>query len=97
MCSELVEIAFQDQTGRWICENGVVEDVGSNGIGVSLNLPVSVGRTVTVSNPRFHSQATVKHCQFEEYGYLLGLEFTGGFEWNRADWEPEHLLRFPKE
>ena len=97
MCSELVEIAFQDQTGRWICENGVVEDVGSNGIGVSLNLPVSVGRAVTVSNPRFRSQATVKHCQFEEYGYLLGLEFTGGFEWNRADWEPEHLLRFPKE
>jgi hypothetical protein len=97
MCSELVEIAFQDQAGRWIRETGVIEDVGSNGLGVSLNLPVAVGRTVTVSNPRFRSQATVRHCEFEEYGYLLGLEFSGGFEWNRADWEPEHLLRLPKK
>jgi hypothetical protein len=88
MCSELVEIAFQDQTGRWICENGVIEDVGTNGIGVSLNLPVGIGRIVTVSNPRFRSQATVKRCEFE---------VSGGFEWNHSDWEPEHLLRFPKE
>ena len=88
---------LQDQAGRWIRETGVIEDVGSNGLGVSLNLPVAVGRTVTVSNPRFRSQATVKHCEFEEYGYLLGLEFSGGFEWNRADWEPEHLLRWPKK
>ncbi len=97
MCSELVEIAFEDQVGHWVRENGVIEDVGSTGIGVSLNLPVSVGRTVTVSNPRFRSQAKVIHCEFEEYGYLLGLEFSGGFEWNRTDWEPEHLLHLPKE
>ena len=97
MCSELVEIAFQDQTGRWIRETGVIEDVSSNGLGVSLNLPVAVGHAVTVSNPRFRSQATVKHCEFEEYGYLLGLEFSSGFQWNHADWEPEHLLRLPKK
>ena len=97
MCSELVEIAFQDQAGRSVCDTGIIEDVGVNGLGVRLNIPVSVGRTVTVSSPRFHSQATVKHCEFEEYGYLLGLEFSGGIEWDRADWEPEHLLSMPEE
>jgi hypothetical protein len=97
MCSELVEIAFQDQTGRWVRETGVIENVGSNGLGVSLNIPVSVERMVTVSNARFRSEATVKHCAFEEYGYLLGLEFSGDFQWNQADWEPEHLLRLPEE
>ncbi len=97
MCSELVEIAFQDQTGRWVRETGVIENVGVKGLGVSFSIPVTVGRTVTVSNSRFRSEAIIKHCAFEEYGYLLGLEFSGGFEWNRADWEPEHLLRLPKE
>lgn len=97
MCSELVEIAFQDQTGRWVRETGVIEDVGSNGLGVSLGIPVSVGRQVAVSNARFHSNATIKHCAPEEDSYLLGLEFSGGFEWDKADWEPEHLLRLPKE
>jgi hypothetical protein len=97
MCSELVQIAFQDQAGRCIRETGIIEDVGSNGLGISLNIPVGVGRTVMVSNPRFHSQAIVKHCVFEEYGYLLGLEFGGGFEWDRAEWEPEHLLSMPEE
>jgi hypothetical protein len=97
MCSELVEIAFEDQTGRRIRETGVIEDVGSNGLGVSLHLPLAIGRIVTVSNARFRSEATVKHCEFEEYAYLLGLEFSGGFEWNPADWEPEHLLNLPKE
>jgi hypothetical protein len=97
MCSELVEIAFQDQTGLWVRETGVIEDVGSNGLGVSLNLPLSIGRAVTVSNNRFRTEATVKHCEFEVYGYLVGLEFSGGLEWNRADWEPEHLLPLPEE
>lgn len=97
MCSELVEIAFQDQAGRWVRETGVIENVGSKGLGVSFSMPVTVGRAVTVSNSRFRSEAVIKHCAFEEYGYLLGLEFSGDFEWNRADWEPEHLLRLPKE
>jgi hypothetical protein len=50
-----------------------------------------------VSNARFRSEAIVKHCKFEDYAYLLGIEFSGGFEWNRSDWEPAHLLRLPKE
>jgi hypothetical protein len=97
MCSELVEIAFQDQTGRWVRETGVIEDVGSNGLGITLGIPVTVGRIVAVSNTRFRSEAIVKHCKFEDYAYLLGIEFSGGFEWNRSEWEPSHLLPLPKE
>jgi hypothetical protein len=97
MCSELVEITFQDQAGRWIRETGVIENVGAKGLGVSFSIPITVGRAVTVSNPRFRSEAVIKHCAFEEYGYLLGLEFSGGFEWDHADWEPEHLLWLPEE
>ena len=97
MCSELVEIAFQDQTGRWICETGVVEDVGSNGLGVSLNIPGQRGRAVTVSNPRFQSQATVKHCEFEEYGYLLGPGVQRRFSSGTAQSGSRNICcRFPR-
>ena len=97
MCSELVEIAFQDHTGHWVRETGVVEDVGSNGLGVNLSIPIDIGRPVTVSNSRFRHEATVKHCKFEEFGYVLGVEFSNGFEWDRRGWVPQHLLPLPKK
>ena len=95
MCSELVRISFQDPGGQWVSETGVLEDVSPSGLGVSLNIPVSVGDSVRVLTEGFFGSAKVCHCRFEQYSYSLGLEFSDGYTWDRNDWEPPHLLAIP--
>lgn len=95
MCSDLVQITFQDRSGEWVSETGVLEDVCANGLGVSLNIPVSVGNSVRVLTKGFFGSAEVRHCDFDQYSYSLGLEFSDGYTWDRNEWEPKHLLAIP--
>jgi len=97
MCSDLVELRFQDQTGRWLSETGLVEDVSASGLCVSLSLPVMVGHLVEINAEGFRGNARIRYCELCEYSYLLGLEFSDGFEWNRQKWQPKHLLTLPDD
>ena len=35
------------------------------------------------------------HTELGDYGYLVGLEFADGYEWDRQKWTPDHLLAIP--
>lgn len=95
MCSDLAEVSFQDQTGRRICDIGVIEDVGSYGISISMNLPVPVDSDVEVQIKDFRTRARVRYCNLTDYSFQVGLEFAAGYEWSREKWEPDHLLVLP--
>jgi len=96
MCSELVRVSFQDAAGAWILETGVLENVGPRGVGVSLEIPLEVGIKVQLVANRFCGRARVRHCEFDQYAYSVGLEFSDGYTWDCNDWEPEHLLSLPE-
>ncbi len=95
LCSELVRISFNDQLGREIAETGLIEDVGRNGLRVSIGLPVSPGKEVRFSAPGFAGFARVRYCELSDSGYAWGLEFPIGFEWDSAVWNPRHLFELP--
>ena len=97
MCSDLIEIRFEDQTGRQVIETGLVEDVSPAGLCVSLNLPVTAGCLVEFAAEGFSGRARVRYCELGDYSYLLGMEFSDGFRWDRQKWQPKHLLRLPQE
>jgi hypothetical protein len=75
LCADFVQIAWNDQRGRPISYVGLLEDVSPGGLGLSLDLPLSVGQVVHLHTKGFEGEAVVCYCELGEYGYLLGLEF----------------------
>lgn len=92
MCSDFVSVAWQDQQGRRISDVALLEDVSPQGICLSMKLPLGVGRTVHLHTRGFEGEGEVRYCNLGEYGYLVGLEFINGTEWDREKWRPKHLL-----
>jgi hypothetical protein len=52
LCSNLAEIAFEDQQGREVRQQALVEDVSNEGVCVSSSLPLAEGWRVTASLPK---------------------------------------------
>ncbi len=95
LCSQIVRMMFCDQARRKIVETGLIEDVGRNGLRISIGLPISPGKEVEFETTGFAGFALVRYCEFVDGGYAWGLEFPIGFEWDGTGWNPEHLLELP--
>ena len=93
LCSELVEVSFTDQTGRRFSQTGLLEDVAQGGACINSSVPVAVGRPVQIRSTDKSSEFTarVRYCELKEEGYLLGIQFEEGSEWDRGLWRPAHL------
>jgi hypothetical protein len=79
---------------REVLHIGVVEDVSRSGLCVGGDLPIPAGASVVVSCGRHRIETVVRHCSSDGLdGWRIGLEFVDGYEWNRTDAWPEHLLR----
>jgi hypothetical protein len=94
LCADFVQITWNDQVGRPISYVGLLEDVSPGGLGMSLDLPLAVGRAVHLHTKGFEGDALVSYCELGDYGYLVGVEFQG-CSWDREKWKPQHLLTLP--
>lgn len=92
LCSDFVQVAWQDDENNRISYVGVLEDVSPAGMCVNLDLPAPVGRTVHLHTRGLDGEAKVRYCEIGEYGYLVGLEFAEGCGWDSDKWRPKHLL-----
>jgi hypothetical protein len=92
MCSDLVEIAFQDQFGEPVLETGLLEDLSEDGLCISLGIPLSEGTPIEFDCDGFSGEAHVRYCNIGDYGYIVGVEFAAGLRWDREAWSPKHLL-----
>ena len=89
LCSELVEVTFDDQEGNSVTTMALVEDISEDGLCVSSSLPISPGRIVRLCAEGMKAGGVVRYCELGDYSYLLGLELEPGW---RGDWHPPHEL-----
>lgn len=94
MCSDFVQIAWMGARQMRVSAVGLLEDVSPEGLCLNLEQAVPVGGTVHLHTKGFDGEALVKYCEAGEYGYLVGLEFTDGYCWEREKWRPAHLTEF---
>ena len=92
LCSEVIRISFEDQEGRRVTDSALLEDLSKRGASVSSSLPVGVGRGVQHEANGFERKAVVRYCEPANDGYVIGLEFDPGSDWDRGAWSPEHLM-----
>ena len=92
MCSEIVNVSFQDQQDTQVATTALLEDLSPQGACLSLDMPLTVGLRVRLETDGFGREAEVRYCELGDYGYLVGVEFAAGEEWHRQEWQPSHLL-----
>ncbi len=92
LCSNLAEIAFEDQQGHAVRQHALVEDVSEDGVCVSSSLPLTEGWQVTLHADGFTSEGKVRYCHLGDYSFLIGLQFDPETGPGRFGWRPDHLL-----
>ena len=93
LCSDLVELSFNDQTGRSFSQTVLLEDVSPTGACLQSSIPVATGASVRI-RPRgrdLEVEAVVAYCKMLDDGYLLGLEYSAPAEGSGQGWRPAHL------
>jgi len=93
LCADLVEVWWWDQTGAAHAAIANIEDISTQGTAVVLDSPLSVGAQVQIRCLRGDFHGRVVHCRREpEFGYVAGIEFSGGSRWSVRKYRPRHLL-----
>lgn len=92
LCSNLAEIAFEDQEGHEVRQPALVEDVSEEGVCLSSSLPLTEGWRVMLHADGFTSEAKVRYCHLGDYSFLIGLQFDPETGPGCFGWRPDHLL-----
>ena len=93
LCADLVEVCWWDQTGAAHAAIANIEDISTQGTSLVLDNPLSVGAEVQMRCLRGDFSGRVVYCRPEvEFGYVAGIEFSGGSRWSVRKYRPRHLL-----
>ena len=92
MCAELVEVSWNDKSGRLHRDVANLEDISLSGACVQLEAPVQKGTRVTVKYGDGEMPATVRYCLYRDLAYFLGLQFEDGCKWSAKRFRPQYML-----
>ncbi len=92
MCSELVQVQFRDERGRWRRLLGNLEDISLSGVCLQVDDPLPLDTPLRIRHPKGEFTGTVRYCLFREIGYYLGVQFAEGCRWSPEEFKPQHLL-----
>jgi hypothetical protein len=92
LCADLVDIQWQDKTGKTRRAIANLEDISISGACVQLETPIPLQTMLRISYPKGELQGRVCYCVYREIGYFLGIEFEPGVRWSLRQFRPQHLL-----
>jgi len=92
LCSELVEVQWQDRQGRQRRILANLEDISVSGVCLQMDDPIRLDTVVRIHHPKGEFQGTVRYCLYREIGYFLGVQFLPGHGWSPEDYQPQYLL-----
>ena len=95
LCSDLVQIEWQDIEGQECREIGILENLSLSGVGLFTGVPIPQDVDVHILGVEARLTGRVKQCRFRENGYIVGLELDEASRWAQQpghEFVPEHLL-----
>jgi hypothetical protein len=92
LCADMVEVTWESASGEAQQATALLEDISPSGACLHLEVDVRVGSLIRWRSPKQEFLGVVRHCEYQEIGYFVGVEFAPGSRWSRRSYEPEHLL-----
>jgi hypothetical protein len=69
----------------------VLEDISSLGGCVQVEERIPLGATISISANEVHFSGSVSYCVYRDYGYFVGIRFSGETRWSQGKFKPQHL------
>ncbi len=92
LCADLIEIEWQDQSGRNRRALANLEDVSASGACLQLEVDIPLHTRVVIKYPSGDLLGLVRYCVYKEIGYFLGVKFDEGTQWSQKNFKPQHLF-----
>ena len=92
LCADLIEIEWQDRTGKSCSTTAILEDISASGACLQADVPLPVEAVVRVRHGRKTLEGTVSYCAYHEIGYFAGVTFAAKQRWSQKLFRPKHLV-----
>ncbi len=92
LCADLVEIHWQDKSGRTRRAVANLEDISLSGACLQLENAIPLRSRVRITHSGGEFDGEVKYCVYKEIGYFLGVKFDSTARWSQKDFKPQHLF-----
>ncbi len=92
LCSELVDVQWEDRQGRKRESLANLEDISLSGVCLQMDEPVPNDTLLHIFHAKGEFQGNVRYCLFRDVGYFLGVQLSPGCRWSPQDYQPQHLL-----
>jgi len=92
LCAELVQVVWNDQSGRQRRRVANLEDISLTGICLQMESVVPEGTVLSMHYGDGELVGTVRYCAFRDNAYFLGIQFEEGCRWSTRHFRPQHLL-----
>ena len=91
LCSDLITVRWSGGRGIQRREAAVIEDYSPVGASLSIETKIEPGTAITLQTDWETFGAVVRHCQWRDQAYLLGIEFDEP-RLEEDSFVPDHLL-----
>ncbi len=92
MCAELVEVLWEDESGRRRSRVANLEDISLAGICLQTENELRAGTRIRMQYGDGELVGVVRYCVFRGFGYFLGIQLEEGSRWSSQHYRPQHLL-----
>ena len=92
LCAELVEVIWEDDSGRKRKRVANLEDISLSGMCLQVETAIPPGTSITMSYGDGKMIGIVRYCMFREGSYFLGIQWQNGCRWSTQHFKPQHLL-----
>lgn len=92
LCADLVEVSWEDESGRKKRRVANLEDISLSGICVQMEKELPIGTAITMSYGDGELVGVVRYCTYRDIGYFLGIQLEDGCRWSTQHFKPQHLL-----
>ncbi len=92
LCADLVEIHWEDKSGRTRRAVANLEDISMSGACLQLENAIPLKSRVRVTYGGGSLEGEVRYCVYREIGYFLGVKFDQENKWSQQQFRPQHLF-----
>ena len=91
LCADLARLSWVDGEETRQPIEAVLEDISTVGACVQIEESMPLGAMVAISVDGARFTGYVTYCVYRDYGYFVGIHFTGHTSWSAGSWQPGHL------
>ena len=92
LCADLVNIEWQDESGRQQKSVANLEDISESGVCLQLEVPIPLHQSIRITFPTGQFSGEVRYCVYRHIGYFIGVQFVPESRWSQRRFKPQHLF-----